>query len=95
MQANLDVLSWSLSDADMTALSRLAEVAPQRMVDGSFWLSEQVSGKPKYCLALYVSSSSTYSPLDAVRDLYTCGTGWRLPPNQLKPVELSSTAILL
>jgi hypothetical protein len=26
----------------MTALSRLAEVAPQRMVDGSFWLGEQV-----------------------------------------------------
>ncbi|WIA08297.1 hypothetical protein OEZ85_007740 [Tetradesmus obliquus] len=41
IKANLDVLSWSLADADMAALSRLAEVAPQRMVDGSFWLSEQ------------------------------------------------------
>jgi diketogulonate reductase-like aldo/keto reductase len=46
MQANLDVLSWSLSDADMTGLSRLAEVAPQRMVDGSFWLNEQVRTQP-------------------------------------------------
>lgn len=41
-QANIDVLSWRLPDADMTALSRLAEVAPQRMVDGSFWLNPQV-----------------------------------------------------
>eukprot|EP00879_Flechtneria_rotunda_P011385 GHRR01011892.1.p1 GENE.GHRR01011892.1~~GHRR01011892.1.p1 ORF type:complete len:372 (+),score=117.85 GHRR01011892.1:953-2068(+) len=42
IKANLDVFSWSLSDADMTALARLAEVASQRMVDGSFWLSPEV-----------------------------------------------------
>lgn len=41
-QANLDVLSWSLPAADMAALAVLADVAPQRMVDGSFWLNDKV-----------------------------------------------------
>eukprot|EP00775_Hariotina_reticulata_P009976 gene9976-10130_t len=39
IKANLDVLAWSLPDADVAALSRLAEASPQRMVDGSFWLN--------------------------------------------------------
>jgi hypothetical protein len=67
-QANLDVLSWSLAEADMLALSRLAEVAPQRMVDGSFWLNEQVS--PTCCVTVLcnnapLSHSANAQPLDS------------------------------
>lgn len=36
LQANLDVMSWELSDEDYRALSNLT--CQMRMVNGSFWL---------------------------------------------------------